>query len=72
MHNSWYIFQGQENERYFALQAELEKQFSVLAAQLEGPVSEFEDSDREAQVLCMTACLSVILWLMLAQQSAQS
>jgi hypothetical protein len=44
------LFQGQENERYFAMQAELEKQFSVLAAQLEGPVSEFEDSDREAQV----------------------
>ena len=33
------------------MQAELEKQFSVLAAQLEGPVSEFEDTEREAQVL---------------------
>jgi hypothetical protein len=43
-------FQGQENERFFSMQAELEKQFSVLAAQLEGPVSEFEESDREAQV----------------------
>jgi hypothetical protein len=42
--------QGQENERFFAMQAELEKQFSVLAAQLEGPVSEFEDSERESQV----------------------
>lgn len=42
--------QGQENERFFAMQAELEKQFSVLAAQLEGPVSEFEDAERESQV----------------------
>jgi hypothetical protein len=44
------LSQGQENERFFAMQAELEKQFSVLAAQLEGPVSEFEDSERESQV----------------------
>jgi len=42
--------QGQENERFFAMQAELEKQFSVLAAQLAGPVSEFEESERESQV----------------------
>ena len=32
---------GQENERFFVMQLELEKQFCVLASQLEGPVSEF-------------------------------
>ena len=32
---------GQENERFFVMQVELEKQFCVLASQLEGPVSEF-------------------------------
>jgi len=32
---------GQENERFFVMQRELEKQFCVLASQLEGPVSEF-------------------------------
>ena len=48
--------QGQENERFFAMQAELEKQFSVLAAKLEGPVSEFEDSERESQVTKRIHC----------------
>jgi hypothetical protein len=41
---------GQENERFFVVQAELEKQFAVLAAQLEGPVSEFvSDPEHEQQ-----------------------
>mmetsp|Transcript_45250 Transcript_45250/g.110181 ORF Transcript_45250/g.110181 Transcript_45250/m.110181 type:complete len:392 (+) Transcript_45250:33-1208(+) len=41
---------GQENERYFVMQVELEKQFSVLAAQLEGPVSEFvADAENDTQ-----------------------
>ena len=44
--------QGHENERFFAMQADLEKQFSVLAAQLEGPVSEFvAEAEHDAQVM---------------------
>ncbi|KAJ1491103.1 hypothetical protein T484DRAFT_3249010 [Baffinella frigidus] len=45
---------GQENERFFVVQAELEKQFAVLAAQLEGPVSEFvadAEHDQHDQVM---------------------
>ena len=42
---------GQENERFFVMQRELEKQFCVLASQLEGPVSEFvaDSEQNEAQ-----------------------
>ena len=46
---------GQENERFFVMQRELEKQFCVLASQLEGPVSEFvadsEQSDSQDAIV---------------------
>lgn len=41
---------GQENERFFAMQADLERHFLVLASQLEGPVSEYmNDAENESQ-----------------------